>query len=109
MLELLGGLFLIGLIVVLALAGVAATTIAVIAVVCVAIAAIIGLVLGTAVLLFKVMIAVLLALALQYIFCRALMAIGERTQIEALQARATVSRIAWILSGVATGYLYFLR
>jgi len=109
MLEILGGLFLIGLIVVLAFTGVAATTIVVIAAACVVIAAIIGLVLGTAVLLFKVLVAVLLALALQFIFVRVLTAIGDRARIAALQEDASVNRIAWILSGITTGYLYFIR
>lgn len=109
MLEILGGLFLIGLIVALAFAGVAATTIAVIAVVCLVIAGVVGLALGTAVLLFKLLVAVLLALALQFIFVRVLTAIGDRARIDALRESASVNRIAWILSGVTTGYLYFIR
>lgn len=105
----LAGIFLFCVIAVLAFAGVAATTIAVIAVICVVLAAIIALVLGTAVVLFKLMIAVLLALFLQFIFCRVLAVIGERTNLPALRDRSFVNRIAWILSGITTGYLYFIR
>ena len=109
MLEVLGGLFLIGMIVALAFAGVAATTLAAIAVICIVLAAIIAFAIGTAVVLFKIMVAVILALALQFIFARVLNTIGERANIPALTERASVRRIAWLLSGVATGYLYFIR
>ena len=105
----LAGIFLVCVIAVLAFAGVAATTIAVIAVICVVLAAIIALVLGTAVVLFELMIAVLLALFLQFIFCRVLTYIGERANVPALLDRPFVSRVAWILSGITTGYLYFIR
>ena len=71
MLEVLGGIFLIGLIVVFAFTGVAATTLAIFAVIAIVIATIFALLLGTAVLVFKIMVAVLLALFLQFIFgCR---------------------------------------
>ena len=105
----LAGIFLVCVIAALAFAGVAATTIAVIAVICVVLAAIIALVLGTAVVLFKLMIAVLLALFLQFIFCRVLTYIGERANVPALLDQPFVSRVAWILSGITTGYLYFIR
>ena len=55
------------------------------------------------------MIAVLLALFLQFIFCRVLTYIGERANVPALLDRPFVSRVAWILSGITTGYLYFIR
>lgn len=107
--EILGGIFLAGVIIALAVAGAAATTIAVVAVVCVVLAVLFAFILGTAVVLFKVMIAVLLALFLQFIFCRVLTAIGERANVPALLERPFVNRIAWILSGITTGYLYFIR
>ena len=105
----LAGIFLVCVIAVLAFAGVAAMTIAVIAVICVVLAVIIALVLGTAVVLFQLMIAVPLALFLQFIFCRVLTAIGEHANVPALLERPFVNRVAWILSGITTGYLYFIR
>lgn len=109
MLEVLGGIFLIGLIAVFAFTGVAATTLVIFAVIAIVIATIFALLLGTAVLVFKVMVAVLLALFLQFIFCRVLTVIGERAQVPALLEQPSVNRIAWMLSGITTGYLYFIR
>ena len=54
MLEVLGGIFLIGLIAVFAFTGVAATTLVIFAVIAIVIATIFALLLGTAVLVFKV-------------------------------------------------------
>lgn len=109
MLEVLGGIFFIGLIVVLAFAGVAATTIAVVAVACVIIAAIFSLILGATVLIFKLLVAALLLFALRFVFGRVLTAIGEHANVPVLTEYPTANRIAWILAGVTTGYLYFLR
>ena len=109
MFEILGAILLAGVIVALAATGVVASIFAVIAIVCVVLAGICMFLGAAFVIVFRLAIAVLVALFLKWLFSRALVFLGERFTIRALMDGAQVSRVSWILAAVTTGYLCFLR
>lgn len=109
MFEILGAILLAGVIVALAATGVVASIFAVVAVACVVLAGICMFLGAAFVLVFRLAIAVLVALFLKWLFSRVLTLLGERFTVRALMDAAQVSRASWILSAVATGYLCFLR
>ena len=94
MFEILGAVLLAGVIVALAATGVVATIFAVVAVVCV---------------VFRIAVAVLVALVLKWLYSRVLAFLGERGALTALRDASLVNRVSWILAAATTGYLYFLR
>ena len=109
MFEIFGAVLLAGVIVALAATGVVATIFAVVAVVCVVLA-VICMFLGAAfVLVFRIAVAVLVALVLKWLYSRVLAFLGERGALTALRDASLVNRVSWILAAATTGYLYFLR
>ena len=109
MFEILGAVLLAGVIVALAATGVVATIFAVVAVACVVLA-VICMFLGAAfVLVFRLAVAVLIALVLKCLYSRVLAFLGERGALTALRDVSLVNRVSWILAAATTGYLYFLR
>ena len=109
MLSILGAIVLIGAVILFAFAGVAGATIAAVLVAC-AVIGVLCMVFGMAlVFAIKVALAVVLALLLQFLFCRALTWLGGRLSITARMEHRFTNNVAWILSGVVTGYLYCIR
>lgn len=108
MLEVFGAIFLALIIIGIVLTGSGVLLVAVVAGALLLL--VIGVLLfGTAVTLaIKLAVAVLLAAVLQFIFARVLAAIGARANVPALVDQASCSRIAWIASGIVTGYIYFM-
>lgn len=102
MFEIFCAVLLVGVIVALAATGVVATIFAVVAVIC--------MFLGAAfVFVFRIAVAVLVALVLKWLYSRVLAFLGERGALMALRDASLVNRVSWILAAATTGYLYFLR
>ena len=102
MFEIFGAVLLAGVIVALAATGVVATIFAVVAVVCVVLA-VICMFLGAAfVLVFRIAVAVLVALVLKWLYSRVLAFLGERGALTALRDASLVNRVSWILAAATT-------